>query len=50
MKYRDLITVFAGIGFILSIAYVIGKDYSVWYAPVIMGVVMFLIWYYLWKK
>ena len=50
MKYRDLITVFAGIGFILSIAYVLGSDPSMWYVAVGMGVVMFLIWYYLWKK
>ena len=48
MKYRDLITIFAGVLFFLSLAYTIGVDFSVWYLPIItflfLGIVIYKLW------
>jgi len=48
MKYRDIITLFVSIFFILSIAYSIGVDNSVWFLPVILFVTMAVVIYKLW--
>jgi len=48
MKYRDLLTIFLTIIFILTLAYIIGVDKSLWFIPVILFFVLFLIFYKLW--
>ncbi|MEM0493211.1 MAG: hypothetical protein QXS02_04590 [Candidatus Thermoplasmatota archaeon] len=48
MKYRDIITLFAGLGLILSVAYTLGVDNSVWYVPVVLSLLMILIVWKLW--
>lgn len=48
MKYRDVITFFVALGFILSLAYYFGVDSSIWYIPVILFVFLVIIVYKLW--
>jgi integral membrane sensor domain MASE1 len=48
MKYRDLITIFIAIIFILSLAYVIAVDSSLWYVSVIVFVIFIYFSYKLW--
>jgi len=48
MKYRDLITVFLLIVFVLALAYTVGVDTSVWYLPVISFIVLVFFVYKLW--
>ncbi len=48
MKYRDLITLFVSIFFILSLAYGIGVDNSVWFLPVILLATLAIVIYELW--
>ena len=40
MKYRDIITLFEFIIFILSLAYALGVDNSICYIPVILFVIL----------
>jgi len=47
MKYRDIITLFVAIFFILSLAY-LGVDTSVWFIPVILFILLIVIVYKLW--
>jgi len=49
MKYRDLITIFVSILFLLSIGYTLGVNTSVWFLLVILFVVLVVIYYKLWK-
>ena len=49
MKYKDLITLFTFIGFILSIGYTLGVNNFFWFVPIILFVVLIFIYYYLWK-
>gem|GEM_PF-2017116 len=49
MKYRDLITIFVSILFLLSIGYTLGVNTSVWFLPVILFAVLVVIYYKLWK-
>ena len=48
MKYRDIITLFVSILFILSLAYSIGVDNSVWFLPVLLFVTLVIVIYELW--
>ena len=48
MKYRDVITLFVSIFFILSLAYSLGVDNSVWFLPVILFVTLAIVVYKLW--
>ena len=48
MKYRDLITVFLTLIFILSLAYALGVDKSLWFVPAILFVVLIFMVYKLW--
>ena len=48
MKYRDIITLFVSIFFILSFAYSIGVDNSVWFLPVILFATLATVVYKLW--
>jgi len=48
MKYRDIITFFVSIFFILSLAYSLGVDNSVWFLPVILFVTLAVVIYKLW--
>jgi len=49
MKYRDLITIFVSIIFLLSIGYTLGVDNFFWFLPVILFVALVVIYYKLWK-
>ena len=51
MKYRDLITIFVSIFFILSVGYALGVAESIWFwsLPVVFLVALVLIYYKLWK-
>ena len=51
MKYRDLITIFVGIGFILSLGYAIGAAESIWFwsLPAVLSAALVIIYYKLWK-
>jgi len=48
MKYRDLITIFLVVIFILSLAYVTAVDRSIWYVSLIIFIVMIYFTYKLW--
>ena len=48
MKYRDIITLFVLLVFILSFAYSLGVDNSLWFLPVILIVTLIIIVYKLW--
>jgi len=48
MKYRDIITLFTGLAFILSIAYTLGVDHGVWYISIILLLLLILIIWKLW--
>jgi integral membrane sensor domain MASE1 len=48
MKYRDLITFFIAIIFILSLAYVIAVNPSLWFVSVIVFIIFLYISYKLW--
>jgi len=48
MKYRDLITIFIAIIFILSLAYVIAVDTSLWYVSIIVFIIFIYFSYKLW--
>ena len=48
MKYRDIITLFVLLVFILSFAYSLGVDNSLWFLPVILFVTLIIIVYKLW--
>ena len=45
MKYRDLIIIFLFIVFILSLAFTLGVNNSVWYISVILFVVLVYTFY-----
>jgi len=51
MKYRDLITIFISIIFILSVGYALGVAESIWFwsLPVIFLATFVVIYYKLWK-
>jgi hypothetical protein len=48
MKYRDIITIFLTIIFILMLAYTLGADRSLWYISLITFIVLVFIFYKLW--
>ncbi len=50
MKYRDVLTVFFALGFVLSLAYTLGVAKSVWFwaLPIAFGVALVWTLYYLW--
>lgn len=50
MKYRDVITLFVGIAFVLSLAYSIGVAKSVWFwiVPILLLVTIILVIWKLW--
>ncbi len=48
MKYRDVITFFISIFFILSLVYVLGVDNSLWYIPIILFIILIIVVYKLW--
>jgi hypothetical protein len=48
MKYRDVITFFISIFFILSLIYTLGVDSSIWYIPIILFVILLIVFYKLW--
>jgi len=48
MKYRDLITIFMVIIFILSFAYVIAVDSSIWFISIILFFLLIFITFKLW--
>jgi hypothetical protein len=48
MKYRDVLILFFALLFILSLAYTIGVDKSIWFIPVILFISIILIFYKLW--
>lgn len=48
MKYRDVLTVFLSLIFILSLAYVIGVENRYWFVSVILFVVLLFFVYKLW--
>jgi len=49
MKYRDLITIFLSMVFILALAYTVGvTDMDTWYLPVISFIVLAFFVYKLW--
>jgi hypothetical protein len=50
MKYRDVISLFVGIGFVLSLAYSIGVAKSVWFwiVPILLLVTIILVIWKLW--
>jgi len=48
MKYRDLVTIFLIIIFILILAYTIGVDKSLWFIPLILFFILLFIFYKLW--
>jgi len=50
MKYRDIISLFVGIGFVLSLAYSIGVAKSVWFwiVPILLLVTIILVIWKLW--
>ena len=50
MKYRDLITLFVSLSFVLSLAYVAGVAPSLWFVPVIFLVVLVLVVWKLWLE
>jgi len=45
MKYRDLITIFLFLVFILSLAFALGVDTFYWFIPVILFVVLVFSYY-----
>jgi hypothetical protein len=49
MKYRDLITVFVGIGFFLSLGYWAGVNKTFWFLPIILGGLLVVIYAKLWR-
>ncbi len=51
MKYRDLITIFVSIIFMLSVGYALGVAESIWFwsLPVVLLVSLIVIYYKLWK-
>jgi hypothetical protein len=48
MKYRDVITFFIFLIFILTFAYVIGVDRTLWFIPLIFFVLLIIFIYKLW--
>jgi hypothetical protein len=50
MKYRDILTVFFVLGFVLSLAYTLGVATSAWFWVLPIGFGIGLLWtvYYLW--
>lgn len=48
MKYRDLILLFVGIIFFLTLAYTLGVDQSLWYVPVLVFIALIVVVYKLW--
>ncbi len=50
MKYRDLITLFVSLSFVLALAYVLGVDRSLWFVPIIFLVVLVLVVWKLWLE
>lgn len=45
MKYRDLIIIFLFIVFILSLAFALGVNTSIWYVPIILFAVLIYSYY-----
>ena len=48
MKYRDIIALFMAPAFILTLAYVIGVNTSLWFIPTILLLLLIIIIYKLW--
>jgi hypothetical protein len=50
MKYRDLLTAFLLVGFLLSLAYAFGVSQTVWFwiVPILFFVALLWAVYYLW--
>jgi len=50
MKYRDVLTVFFALGFVLSLAYALGVSTSLWFWAVPFAFGIALVWaiYFLW--
>jgi len=48
MKYRDLLTVFLSIIFILIIAFTVGVNQDIWYVPILYFFVFIYFIYKLW--
>ena len=48
MKYRDVITLFIGVIFILTLGYAISVNTSLWFIPTILFVLLIIIVYKLW--
>jgi len=45
MKYRDLITIFLFLVFILSLAFTLGVNNSLWFIPVVLFIVLIFSYY-----
>lgn len=45
MKYRDLITIFLFIIFILSLAFALGVNKALWFIPIVLFVVLVFSYY-----
>ena len=48
MKYRDVLTFFLALIFILSLAYTLGVNLSLWFIPLNLFVLLVIIIYKLW--
>ena len=50
MKYRDILTIFLVLGFVLSLAYTLGVATSPWFwvFPIVFGAGLVWAAYYLW--
>jgi hypothetical protein len=50
MKYRDVLTVFFVLGFVLSLAYALGVSTSLWFwaVPIAFGIALVWAIYFLW--
>jgi hypothetical protein len=52
MKYRDILTVFLGIAFFLSLGYAVGVSQNIWFwiVPFLLLLSLLLMYVYVWKK
>lgn len=52
MKYRDVITVFLGIAFFMSLGYALGVSQTIWFwiVPISLLVLLLLMYMYIWRK
>ena len=50
MKYRDIITLFVALAFVLTLAYAVGVNMSLWFVPLIFFVLFVVVIYTLWIK